>query len=152
LEHAGIDEPAHPAEAAARIRVVVEAADRCEAPAAAEVPLLDLFVPIFDVGAEAVEIVAKPLLDRAQPCLLRVVAGVDTALIEEVVFDLLEDQRVEVAPRLAPIRCLAASPTSSIANPASRARANTEAGAPAMSLSWSSVCSSSWSGSDSASA
>jgi len=40
-----------PAEAAPRIRVVVEAADRCEAPAAAEVPLLDLFVPIFDVGA-----------------------------------------------------------------------------------------------------
>src|SRR3954466_11937035 len=107
LEHAGIDEPGHPAEAAARIRVVVEAADRCEAPAAAKVPLLDLVVPIFDVGAEAVEIVAKALLDRAQPCLLQVVAGVDTALLEEVVLDLLEDQRVEVAPRLAPIGCLA---------------------------------------------
>src|SRR5438034_11820552 len=62
---------------------------------------------MFDVGAEAVEIVAKPLLDRVPLCLLRVVARVDTALLEEVVVDLLEDQRVEVAPRLAPVRCLA---------------------------------------------
>ena len=46
-------------------------------------------------------------VDRAQPCFFRVVAGVDSALLEEVVFDLLEDQRVEVTPRLAPIRCLA---------------------------------------------
>jgi hypothetical protein len=63
LEHACIDEPVHPAVAAERVRVVVEAADGSERPAAAGYPLLDLAVAIFNAGAEAVEIVAKALLD-----------------------------------------------------------------------------------------
>ena len=62
-----------------------------------KIPLLDLVVGTFDVGAEAVEIIVKALLDAIEPCVARVMAGVDAALLDEVVLEFFEDQRVEVA-------------------------------------------------------
>ena len=107
MQHSRVHEPAQPAVAAERIRVVVEAADSGKDPAAAEIPFLDLVVGAFDVAAEAVEILVKTLLDPVEPCVGRVVAGVDAALLEEVVLERFEDQRVEVAGRLVPVRRLA---------------------------------------------
>jgi hypothetical protein len=49
---------AHPAVAAERIRLVIDISDGGEGPAAADVSFLDLVVVAFDVGSEAVEVVA----------------------------------------------------------------------------------------------
>src|SRR5262249_57357826 len=70
----GIDEPAHPAEAAQGVRLVVDAPQCGEDPGAEEVPLLDFVVVILEVAPEAVEIVAETLLDEVEPCLIRIEA------------------------------------------------------------------------------
>ena len=114
LPHGGIfaligsfDEAAQPAVAAVRVGLVVEAADRGEDAAVAEVPLLDLVVAALDVLAEAPQVLVQARLDRLEPGLLRVLVGVDPAQHEEVVLDLLEDQRVDVAAGLVPVGRLA---------------------------------------------
>src|SRR5919106_3252146 len=97
LKHARVHEPAHPAVAVRWVRVVVEAADSGEDLAASKIPLLDLVVEAFGVCAEAVEVVAKAPLDGVEPSLLWIVAGVDTALLDQIVLELFENQRLEVA-------------------------------------------------------
>jgi hypothetical protein len=47
-----------------------------------EIPLLDLVVWPFDIGAEAAEILAKSVLDAVEPSVLRILAGVDAALLD----------------------------------------------------------------------
>jgi hypothetical protein len=47
------------------IRVVVEADDRCEAPAAAEYPLLDLAVPILNAGADGADEAGRETTSRS---------------------------------------------------------------------------------------
>jgi hypothetical protein len=61
LEHLRVGEPAQPAVAAQRIRVIVEVAEGGKRLCPVEVPLLDLVMGTFDVGAKAVEIFAKAL-------------------------------------------------------------------------------------------
>jgi hypothetical protein len=53
-----VQEAAHPAVAAERIRLVIDISDGGEGPAAADVSFLDLVVVAFDVGSEPVEVVA----------------------------------------------------------------------------------------------
>jgi hypothetical protein len=67
LEDARVNQSAEPAVATEWIDVVVEAANGREDPAVVEIPFLDLVVWPFDVGAEAAEIFAEPLLDAVEP-------------------------------------------------------------------------------------
>ena len=103
----GIHEAAQPAMAAVGLRLVVEAADRGEDAAVAEVPLLDLVVVALDVRAEAAQVLVQARLDGLEPGVLRVAAGVDAAEREQVVLDLVEGQRVDVALGLGPVGRLA---------------------------------------------
>jgi hypothetical protein len=64
LEDAWIDQPPHLTVARGWVRVIFDAADGGAGPAAAGVPLLDLFGATFEVGAELVEIVAKAYFER----------------------------------------------------------------------------------------
>jgi hypothetical protein len=56
---------------------------------------------------KALEIVAEPLLDGVEPRVPPVVGRMDAGGLEEVVLNLLQDQRVEVTARFVPVRCLA---------------------------------------------
>ena len=78
-ERPGLDEPAHPAEAAVRIGLVVVVPDRGEDPSVAEIPLLDLVVTAFGIGAEALQIRAEPFLHPREPRLTRIAIRIDPA-------------------------------------------------------------------------
>jgi hypothetical protein len=64
----------------------------------------------FDVAPEALEIVAKVSFHTVEPPSPRFVARVDTALLDQVVLELLEDQRRQIAAGLFPVRRLPGSP------------------------------------------
>jgi len=92
---------------AVRVGLALEAAHRREDAAVPEIPLLDLVVVALDVGAEGRQVGAQPLLDRREPVLARIPGGIDPAADEQVVVDLLQADRVEVALRLGPVGRLA---------------------------------------------
>ena len=57
----------------------------------------------LDVGAKAGDVGPQPRLDGLEPGLPRIAVRVHPAQLEEVVLDLVERQRVEVALGLAPV-------------------------------------------------
>ena len=79
------------------IGLVLLTSNRREHASVGVLPLLDLVVVALDVRAEALPVCVQPFLHRREPCLPRVVVGIHTAQLEQVVLDLLEDQRVDVA-------------------------------------------------------
>jgi hypothetical protein len=64
-------------------------------------------VEAFGVRAEALEVGAKAPLDGVEPSLPWIVAGVDAALFDQIVLELFENRRLEVAACLFPVRSLA---------------------------------------------
>jgi hypothetical protein len=93
--------------AAQRIGLVLEAPDGGEDAPVDVVPLLDLIVVPIDVRPELLEIRTQALLDRVPPRIARVDVRANPAELEQVVFDLVEDQRADVALRLVPVGHLA---------------------------------------------
>src|SRR6266851_1849337 len=106
-EHTAVDEPAQPAVSAVGIELVFVRPDRGEDAPASEVPLLDLVVVAVDVAPKRIKVRPQTLLHSGEPALARVVAHVDAALLEQIVLDLLEDERVDVALRFRPVWLLA---------------------------------------------
>src|SRR5258708_3744834 len=102
-EHAAVEEPTEPAVSSVWIELVLVGSDRRKDTSAPEVPLLDLVVVAVDVDAERLEVRRQALLHRGEPCLARVVIHVDAALLEQVVFDLFEDERGDVTLRFRPV-------------------------------------------------
>jgi len=80
----------------------------------------------LDVGAKALEIGAKPLLHGAEPGLARIGIGSHAAQLEQVVFDLLELECVDVPLGLRPSRAPRRLERGELggASPASSARAS----------------------------
>src|SRR6266540_6249744 len=102
-QRAHIEQARHPAMAAVRTRLVLEAPDRGEHAPVAEVPLLDLVVVALDVGPELLEVRPEPLLHRVEPRLAPISVRIDPAELQQVVLDLLEGESVDVALGLVPV-------------------------------------------------